>query len=96
LAPLLTHFQTMTRIRRRQALLLVIAADVTPITAVHPLVLAAEANSVPFVFVSSKAALGRACGVSLPVSAACLVQSETRDLFGPLEDALAEIDRILI
>ena len=43
------------------------AADTEPIEILLHLPLLAEDKNVPYVFVPSKAALGRACGVSRPV-----------------------------
>ena len=45
----------------------VMAADTEPIEILLHLPLLAEDKNVPYVFVPSKAALGRACGVSRPV-----------------------------
>lgn len=44
------------------------AADTEPIEILLHLPLLAEDKNVPYVFVPSKAALGRACGVTRPVS----------------------------
>ncbi len=49
----------------------VMAADTEPIEILLHLPLLAEDKNVPYVFVPSKAALGRACGVSRPVSRCC-------------------------
>lgn len=46
----------------------VMAADTEPIEILLHLPLLAEDKNVPYVFVPSKAALGRACGVTRPVS----------------------------
>lgn len=48
----------------------VMAADTEPIEILLHLPLLAEDKNVPYVFVPSKAALGRACGVSRPVRGA--------------------------
>lgn len=46
-----------------------LAADVTPLAIVLHLPLLAEDKNTPYIYVPSKVALGRACGVSRPVVA---------------------------
>jgi U4/U6 small nuclear ribonucleoprotein SNU13 len=55
-------------------------ADVEPIEIVLHLPLLCEDKNVPYVFVPSKTALGRACGVSRPVIAASVTTNEAREL----------------
>jgi U4/U6 small nuclear ribonucleoprotein SNU13 len=53
-------------------------------------------QNVPYVFVESKAALGRACNVSRPVIAASVTTSEHRELQSQLETIKRAIDQIMI
>ena len=53
-------------------------------------------QNVPYVFVESKAALGRACNVSRPVIAASVTTSEHRELQSQLETIKRAIDQIII
>ena len=55
-------------------------ADVEPIEIVLHLPLLCEDKNVPYVFVPSKTALGRACGVTRPVIAASVTTNEAREL----------------
>lgn len=59
---------------------IVLTADVEPIEIVLHLPLLCEDKNVPYVFVPSKTALGRACGVSRPVIAASVTTNEAREL----------------
>lgn len=59
---------------------IVMTADVEPIEIVLHLPLLCEDKNVPYVFVPSKTALGRACGVSRPVVAASVTTNEAREL----------------
>ena len=59
---------------------IIMTADVEPIEIVLHLPLLCEDKNVPYVFVPSKTALGRACGVSRPVIAASVTTNEAREL----------------
>lgn len=59
---------------------IVMTADVEPIEIVLHLPLLCEDKNVPYVFLPSKTALGRACGVSRPVIAASVTTNEAREL----------------
>ncbi|KAM7495690.1 hypothetical protein LguiB_030299 [Lonicera macranthoides] len=56
----------------------VMAADAEPLEILLHLPLLAEDKNVPYVFVSSKQALGRACGVTRPVIACSVTSNEGR------------------
>ncbi|GMM52926.1 RNA binding protein [Starmerella bacillaris] len=75
---------------------IVMAADAEPIEIVLHLPLLCEDKNVPYVFVPSKVALGRACGVSRPVVAASVTTndaSQIREVVYQLKD---KIERLLI
>merc|ERR1712080_499497 len=55
---------------------IVMTADTEPIEILLHLPLLCEDKNVPYVFVPSKTALGRACGVSRPVIAASITTNE--------------------
>lgn len=59
---------------------IVMTADVEPIEIVLHLPLLCEDKNVPYVFIPSKIALGRACGVSRPVVACSITTNENREL----------------
>ncbi|KAG5559431.1 hypothetical protein RHGRI_009090 [Rhododendron griersonianum] len=58
----------------------VMAADAEPLEILLHLPLLAEDKNVPYVFVPSKQALGRACGVTRPVIAASVTSNEGSQL----------------
>ncbi len=53
-------------------------------------------QNVPYVFVQSKAALGRACGVSRSVIAASITTNEAKELQSQITAIKAKIERLLI
>ena len=57
-------------LNRGQAEFVILAADSEPLEILLHIPLLCEDKNVPYVFVRSKQALGRACGVSRPVIAA--------------------------
>ena len=59
---------------------IIMAADIEPIEIVLHLPLLCEDKNVPYVFVPSKIAFGRACGVSRAVVAASVTTNEAREL----------------
>merc|ERR1712187_1083301 len=65
--------------------IIVMAADTEPIEIVLHLPLLCEDKNVPYVFVPSKLALGRACGVSRPVIACSIIVNEGSQLNGQIE-----------
>lgn len=74
----------------------VMAADASPLEIVLHLPLLCEDKNVPYVFVSSKVALGRACGVSRPVIAASVTSNEASQLKEPINQIKDTIERLLI
>ncbi|KAI5069514.1 hypothetical protein GOP47_0015815 [Adiantum capillus-veneris] len=60
-------------LRRGAAEIVVLAADTQPFEILSHLPLLCEDRNVPYVFVPSKQDLGRACGLSRPVIACCLM-----------------------
>merc|ERR1712108_85826 len=63
-------------LNRGQAEFIVLAADAEPLEILLHIPLLCEDKNVPYVFVRSKQALGRACGVSRPVITASITQNE--------------------
>lgn len=56
-----------------------LAADTSPLAILLHLPLLCEDKNVPYVYVPSKMALGRACGVSRAVIAASITTNEVRN-----------------
>merc|ERR1712238_93706 len=76
--------------------MIIMSADAEPIEILLHLPLLCEDKNVPYVFVPSKTALGRACGVSRPVIAASITTNEARELKGQIDTIKGQIERLLI
>lgn len=75
---------------------IVMAADAEPLEILLHLPLLCEDKNVPYVFVRSKQALGRACGVSRPVIAASVTLNEGSQLKPQIEVIQREIEKLLV
>ena len=58
--------------------------------------LIAEDKNVPYVYVPSKTALGRACGVSRAVIAASITTNEASDLMNQIREVKDKVERLMI
>ena len=76
--------------------IIVMAADAEPLEILLHLPLLCEDKNVPYVFVRSKAALGRACGVTRPVIAAAITQNEGSQLKSQIQKLKEETEKLLI
>ena len=76
--------------------LIVMAGDTNPIEILLHLPLLCEDKNVPYVFVPSKAALGRAAQVSRSVIAIALIQTEGSPLRSQVDAIKSEVERLLI
>jgi len=75
---------------------IVMAADAEPLEILLHLPLLCEDKNVPYVFVRSKQALGRACGVSRPVIAASVTSNEGSQLKPQILTVQTEIEKLLV
>ncbi|KAM0974493.1 hypothetical protein ACFX2C_017668 [Malus domestica] len=75
---------------------IVMAADTEPLEILLHLPLLAEDKNVPYVFVPSKQALGRACGVTRPVIAASVTTNEGSQLKSQIQQLKDAIEKLLI
>ncbi|XP_033743131.1 NHP2-like protein 1 [Pecten maximus] len=75
---------------------IVMAADAEPLEILLHLPLLCEDKNVPYVFVRSKQALGRACGVSRPVIAASVIVNEGSQLTTQINKTKSSIEKLLI
>ena len=73
-----------------------LASDTSPLAILLHLPLLCEDKNVPYVYVKSKAALGRACGVSRPVIAASITTNEASDLAGQIRTMRDAVERLAI
>lgn len=72
------------------------AADTEPIEILMHLPLLCEDKNVPYVFVPSKTALGRACGVSRPVVACSVTGNQDSELKPQILSLKNQLERLLI
>merc|ERR1712227_760160 len=75
---------------------IVMTADTEPIEILLHLPLLCEDKNVPYVFVPSKTALGRACGVSRPVIAASVTTNDASSMKNQIYAIKGQIERLLI
>ena len=76
--------------------MIIMAADAEPIEILLHLPLLCEDKNVPYVFVPSKVALGRACGVSRPVIASSITTNEASQLKGSIDGMKLKVEQLLI
>ncbi|KAE8685616.1 13 kDa ribonucleoprotein-associated protein [Hibiscus syriacus] len=74
----------------------VMAADTEPLEILLNLPLLAEDKNVPYVFVPSKQALGRACGVTRPVISCFVTTNEGSQLKSQIQQLKDAIEKLLI
>ena len=75
---------------------IVMAADAEPLEILLHLPLLCEDKNVPYVFVASKQALGRATGVSRPVIACSVLTNEGSQLKNQINELRNKIEQLLI
>eukprot|EP00727_Mastigamoeba_balamuthi_P006348 m51a1_g2333 putative U3 snoRNP-associated protein (130) ;mRNA; r:531380-531998 len=75
--------------------LIIMAADTEPLEILLHLPLLCEDKNVPYVFVPSKMALGRACGVSRPVISASIISAEGSQLNPQIQSLKDQIEKLL-
>jgi len=83
-------------LNRNLSELIVMAADAEPLEILLHLPLLCEDKNVPYVFVRSKNALGRACGVSRQVIACSITANEGSQLKPQITSLTQEIEKLLI
>jgi U4/U6 small nuclear ribonucleoprotein SNU13 len=83
-------------LNRGQAEFVVLAADSEPLEILLHIPLLCEDKNVPYVFVRSKQALGRACGVSRPVIAASVTQNEGSQIKPQIITIQQDIEKLLL
>lgn len=76
--------------------LIIMAADTEPLEVLLHLPLLCEDKNVPYVFVPSKIALGRACGVSRPVISCSILSNESSQLNGDIQSLRQKIEQLLL
>ncbi|WEW57746.1 RNA binding protein snu13 [Emydomyces testavorans] len=76
--------------------LIILAADTSPLAILLHLPLLCEDKNTPYVYVPSKVALGRACGVSRAVIAASITTNEASDLTAQIRNIKQKVERLMI
>ncbi|EEP75853.1 NHP2/L7aE family protein [Uncinocarpus reesii 1704] len=76
--------------------LIILAADTSPLAILLHLPLLCEDKNTPYVYVPSKVALGRACGVSRAVIAASITTNEASDLTAQIRNIKLKVERLMI
>jgi U4/U6 small nuclear ribonucleoprotein SNU13 len=76
--------------------IIIMAADAEPIEILLHLPLLCEDKNVPYVFVPSKVALGRACGVSRPVISCSITTNEASQLKSAIDGMKLKIEQLII
>ena len=83
-------------LNRGKSAFIVMAADTQPLEIVLHIPLLCEDKNVPYVFVPSKIALGRACGVTRPVVACSILSVDNSQLKDSINHMKVEIEKLLI
>ena len=83
-------------LNRGLAEFVIMSADANPLEIVLHLPVLCEDKNVPYVFVRSKQALGRACGVSRPVIACVVMINEESQLKPQIQGIQTQIEQLLI
>jgi U4/U6 small nuclear ribonucleoprotein SNU13 len=76
--------------------IIILAADTAPLAILLHLPLLCEDKNVAYVYVPSKTALGRACGVSRAVIAASITTNEASDLMNQIRSLKDKVERLMI
>eukprot|EP00818_Percolomonas_sp_WS_P010206 CAMPEP_0117442078 /NCGR_PEP_ID=MMETSP0759-20121206/3964_1 /TAXON_ID=63605 /ORGANISM="Percolomonas cosmopolitus, Strain WS" /LENGTH=130 /DNA_ID=CAMNT_0005233951 /DNA_START=147 /DNA_END=539 /DNA_ORIENTATION=- len=84
-------------LNKGKARVVVLSADATPLEILLHIPLLCEDKNVPYIFVPSRSALGRACGLSREVIAACLlVNDRNKSLSKQMDNLQDAIERIMV
>ncbi|KAF2278636.1 L30e-like protein [Westerdykella ornata] len=83
-------------LNRGIAEIVILAADTSPLAILLHLPLLSEDKNVPYVYVPSKMALGRACGVARPVIAASITTNEASALVNQINALKDKVERLQI
>lgn len=76
--------------------IIILAADTAPLAILLHLPLLCEDKNVPYVYVPSKTALGRACGVSRAVIGASITSNEGSELMAQIRSLKDKVERLMI
>ncbi|KAF8197560.1 50S ribosomal protein L30e-like protein [Pholiota molesta] len=74
---------------------IILTADTEPLEILLHLPLLCEEKNVPYIFLPSKAALGRACNVTRPVIAASVTTGESKELSAQITAIKTAIEKLM-
>ncbi|KAF8809056.1 snRNP subunit [Phlegmacium glaucopus] len=74
---------------------IILTADTEPLEILLHLPLLCEEKNVPYIFLDSKAALGRACNVSRPVISASVTTGESKELSSQITTIKNAIEKLM-
>jgi len=77
-------------VERSVAKLVVIAEDVDPPEVIAHLPLLCDERKIPYVFVPTKEALGKAIGIDVPCAAACIIKETS----GLIKEIITRLDQV--
>jgi len=83
--------ETTKAVERGLAKLVVLATDVQPPEVVAHLPLLCEERKVPYVFVTSKQKVGEAAGLEVSAAAACVVETQEKDLLAEITNTILSL-----
>ncbi|KAM7203722.1 50S ribosomal protein L30e-like protein [Rhypophila sp. PSN 637] len=86
--------ETTKSVSRGTSELVILTADCTPLSILLHLPLLCEDKGVPYVYVPSKVALGRAAGVSRAIIAVSITSNEASDLNSKIRQLRDKVERL--
>lgn len=92
----LTEHPATKTLNRGTSEIIILAADTIPLAILLHLPLLCEDKNTPYVYVPSKTALGRACGVSRAVISASITTNEQSELMGQIRALKDKVERLMI
>jgi U4/U6 small nuclear ribonucleoprotein SNU13 len=88
--------ETTKSLNRGVADLIVLAADTEPLEIILHLPLLCEDKNVPYVYVGKQSDLGRACGVSRNIVAACILHHPESQLQSQINEMKDKVEQLLL
>jgi large subunit ribosomal protein L7Ae len=83
--------ETTKAVERGLAKLVILATDVQPPEVVAHLPLLCEERKVPYVFVASKQKIGEAVGLEVSAAAACVVETQEKDMLAEIVNTISSL-----
>ncbi|KXG49288.1 Ribosomal protein L7Ae/L30e/S12e/Gadd45 [Penicillium griseofulvum] len=88
--------EVMKSLTRGISEIVVLAADTVPLAILMNIPALRESKNVLYVFVPSKQAMGRACGISRPISAITMNSNDASELAHIIEQTKNKVERLSI